>query len=40
MVLMDIRLPDISGFELTRLIKSLNPHTTVIAQTAYASPRR
>lgn len=35
-VLMDIRLPDINGFETTRKIKKLKPNLPVIAQTAYA----
>lgn len=36
-ILMDIRLPDIDGFEATRLIKQHKPTIKVIAQTAYAS---
>jgi PAS domain S-box-containing protein len=35
-VLMDIKLPDINGLELTRIIKSINRNLIVIAQTAYA----
>ena len=35
--LMDIRLPDTNGYEVTRKFKSSNPKITVIAQTAYAS---
>ncbi|MFC2104965.1 PAS domain-containing protein, partial [Bacteroidota bacterium] len=35
-VLMDIRLPDIDGFETTQEIKKINPKLPVIAQTAYA----
>ncbi|MCK5028283.1 MAG: PAS domain-containing protein [Bacteroidales bacterium] len=35
-VLMDIRLPDIDGFETTKIIKKLKPSLPVIAQTAYA----
>ncbi len=31
LVIMDIRLPDISGIEITRRIKALAPATTVIA---------
>ena len=38
MVLMDIRLPDINGLDLTRMMKKENPKLVVIAQTAYASP--
>lgn len=36
-VLMDIRLPDISGFEVTQQIKRIAPEIKVIAQTAYAN---
>jgi PAS domain S-box-containing protein len=36
-ILLDIRLPDIDGFELARLIKSINSKLIIIAQTAYAS---
>ena len=35
--LMDIQLPDINGFELTQMFKSLNSNCVVIAQTAYAA---
>jgi PAS domain S-box-containing protein len=35
-VLMDIKLPDINGLELTKIIKSINSKLKVIAQTAYA----
>ena len=35
-VLMDIRLPDIDGFEATKKIKKLKPNLPIIAQTAYA----
>jgi two-component system, sensor histidine kinase len=37
LVLMDIRLPDISGFETTRLIKAHKPQMVIIAQSAYAT---
>lgn len=36
LVLMDIRLPDIDGFETTQQIKGIIPNLPVIAQTAYA----
>jgi CheY-like chemotaxis protein len=36
LVLMDIRLPDINGLEVTKIIKSENPGLPVIALTAYA----
>lgn len=37
-ILMDIMLPDIDGYEATRLIKSQKPGIRIIAQTAYAGP--
>jgi CheY-like chemotaxis protein len=37
LVLMDIRLPDINGYEATRQIKLVKPDLHVIAQTAFAS---
>ena len=37
LVLMDIRLPDIDGYEATRLIKQQKPGIKIIAQTAYAA---
>lgn len=36
LVLMDVRLPEMNGFEATRLIKSEFPNLPVIIQTAYA----
>ncbi len=36
-ILMDIRLPDIDGYEATRQIKLQKPEIKIIAQTAYAS---
>jgi CheY-like chemotaxis protein len=38
LVLMDIGLPDISGYEAIKQILSNNPKLKIIAQTAYASP--
>jgi len=35
MVLMDIRLPKMNGFEATTRIKEINPQMPVIIQTAY-----
>jgi PAS domain S-box-containing protein len=37
LVLMDIRLPDLSGYDATRQIKIFKPKLKIIAQTAYAS---
>lgn len=37
LVLMDIRLPDIDGYEATRLIKQQKPDLSIIAQTAFAA---
>ena len=36
LVLMDIQLPDLDGYQTTMRIKEIKPHLTVIAQTAYA----
>lgn len=36
LVLMDIQMPVMNGFEATRLIKNVHPNLPVIAQTAYA----
>ncbi len=36
LILMDIRLPDINGFDVTRKIKKIRPNIPVIAQTAFA----
>jgi len=37
LVLMDIRLPDISGLELTKKIKENHPNTIVVILTSYDS---
>ncbi|NJO69576.1 MAG: response regulator [Bacteroidetes bacterium] len=36
-VLLDIRLPDMEGYEVAGVIKRQNPEIRIIAQTAYAS---
>lgn len=36
MILLDIKLPDITGYELVKQIKAINARMPVIAQTAYA----
>jgi PAS domain S-box-containing protein len=36
LILMDMKLPDMSGFEATRKIKAIKPYIPVVAQTAYA----
>lgn len=36
LVLMDIKMPLMNGFEATKEIRSFKPHLTIIAQTAFA----
>lgn len=36
LVLMDLRIPELNGFEATRKIKELRPELSVVAQSAYA----
>jgi signal transduction histidine kinase len=36
LILMDMKMPDIDGFEATRQIKMINPNVRIIAITAYA----
>ena len=36
LVLMDIRMPNVDGYEATSAIKKMSPKMPVIAQTAYA----
>ncbi|MFC2106736.1 response regulator [Bacteroidota bacterium] len=36
LILMDIKMPLMNGYEATRLIKELKPEIPIIAQTAYA----
>ena len=38
-ILMDVRLPDMNGFEVVREIRKFNPRVPIIAQTAYAMHR-
>lgn len=37
-ILMDLKLPDISGYEVTRTIRTFNPTIPIIVQTASISP--
>ena len=37
-ILMDIKLPDINGIEITRRIRQFNVYTPIIAQTASRAP--
>jgi CheY-like chemotaxis protein len=36
LILMDIKMPELDGCEVTREIRKLNAHIPIIAQTAYA----
>jgi two-component system, cell cycle response regulator DivK len=36
LVLMDLKLPALNGYEATRQIRAFNPNIPIIAQTAYA----
>ena len=36
LVIMDIRLPDLSGYDATKIIKEMHPDLPVLAQTSYA----
>jgi PAS domain S-box-containing protein len=38
MVLMDIKMPEMDGYEATKRIKEFMPHIPIIAQTAFAFP--
>lgn len=38
LILMDIQMPKLDGYEATRIIKEINPEIVIIAQTAYAMP--
>jgi CheY-like chemotaxis protein len=36
LIIMDIKMPVMNGFEATRIIKATNPNTIIVAITAYA----
>jgi PAS domain S-box-containing protein len=36
LILMDIKMPELNGYEATKIVKQLNPSIPIIAQTAYA----
>lgn len=36
LVLMDIKMPEMDGFQAIKIIRELNPKAIVVAQTAYA----
>lgn len=36
LILMDLKMPDMDGFEATRIIKQLRPDLPIVAVTAYA----
>ncbi len=38
LVLMDIKMPRMNGYEAMRQIKAINPNQIIVAQTAYAQP--
>ncbi|MBN1116694.1 MAG: response regulator [Bacteroidales bacterium] len=38
LVLMDLQLPDISGYEVTKLIRNINSEIPIVAQTASKTP--
>ncbi len=39
LILMDLRLPGMNGFDITRLIREMNSDVPIIAQTAYSTPQ-
>lgn len=39
MVLLDIRLPDMSGIDVARIIREISPASRILALTAYADPQ-
>ena len=39
LVLMDIKMPRLNGYEAMKIIREIKPDQLVIAQTAYAQPK-
>ncbi len=37
LILMDLKMPIMNGFEATKLIKKIQPDLTIVAQTAYTT---
>ncbi len=38
LIFMDLKMPEVNGYDATKIIKQQQPEVTIIAQTAYSSP--